>query len=293
MIDIAIATYSQLPNLDPDDLLLAQELEVLGARVIPAIWDDPAQDWGRCDLCVVRSTWDYHKAPDVFLRWVSETSGKTALLNPAEILRWNSHKFYLRELEGAGVPVVPTFWLNRGDDVNLTELLDWLSWTDAVIKPAHGASSDGVLRVLPDRRELAEEYLNSLLIRQDVLVQPYLDTVSTYRERALVFIAGEFSHSVAKMPFMHAGSDLAKRALLPPGASGEVPVKATREEISVASRALDASPQGHVFARVDVLNDGTTPRVLEVEMIEPTLYLYARPDAAKALARTIFERVPH
>jgi glutathione synthase/RimK-type ligase-like ATP-grasp enzyme len=288
-VRIAIATCSQLPTLDPDDRLLVQALEGLGARVTPVIWNGGTTVREVYDVCIVRSTWDYHKDPEGFLHWVSETSTKTSLLNPPELLRWNAHKCYLNELEGAGVPVVPTYWLLRGQKTDLSELLNWLGWSNAVIKPAHGASGDGIQRVHPENREVAQEHLTSLIAREDVLVQPYLSTVSTHYERALVFVAGEFSHAVSKMPFMHSGSDLAKRATLPPGASGEVPVKATEQEISVAARALEVSPQGHVFARVDVVHDGVTPRVLEVEMIEPTLYFYAEPSAAEKLARAILE----
>jgi glutathione synthase/RimK-type ligase-like ATP-grasp enzyme len=123
--------------------------------------------------------------------------------------------------------------------------------------------------------------------QQDALLQPYLPTISSHHERALVFIAGEFSHAVRKMPFMHAGSDVSLRANRAPGATGESPVEATEAEIAVAIRALEASPAGHVFARVDIVNDGWSPRVLEVEMIEPTIYLYACPAAAEKLAEAV------
>jgi glutathione synthase/RimK-type ligase-like ATP-grasp enzyme len=289
MINVAIATCSQLPELDPDDLLFAQAVERLGARVTAAIWNDTAVDWGSSELCVVRSTWDYHRDATRFLAWVDDVGGKTALLNPPEILRWNSHKFYLRELHEAGVATVPTFWLRRGDAPDLGDLLDWLGWPEAVIKPAHGASADGVLHVRPGELGSAQVYLNSLIEQQDALVQPFLATISTYHERALVFIAGEFSHAVEKMPFMHANLDLAQRSRLPPGAAGEVPVEATADEISLGRRALEACPPGHIFARVDVVHDGVRLRVLEIEMIEPTLYFYARPAAAEELARVVVE----
>jgi glutathione synthase/RimK-type ligase-like ATP-grasp enzyme len=289
MTRVAIATCAQLPNLDPDDRLLAQELASLGARVTPAVWNDVAIDWGDVDVCVLRSTWDYHKDPATFLRWVDDASSRTTLVNPPELLRWNSHKFYLKELESVGIAIVPTVWLHRGRTIDLEELLRWLKWPEAVIKPAHGASADGILHVGTQQRVHAQSYLQSLLDRQDVLLQPYLTTISTYPERSLVFIAGRYSHAVTKMPFMHADSDLAQRTRLRPGAAGEMPVEATQDEVSLAARALDASPQGHVYARVDLVLDGASHRVLEVELIEPTLYLHARPSAAQALARAIVE----
>jgi glutathione synthase/RimK-type ligase-like ATP-grasp enzyme len=291
VIDIIIATCAQLPDLDPDDQFLARALEDLGAHVTPAVWEDAGVDWGRAAVCVVRSTWDYHKNHESFSRWVDDTCARTRLLNPPHIVHWNKHKFYLRELERAGVAIVPTFWLKRHETIGLSDLLGWLDWPEAVIKPAYGASADGVRRVgtHPDDRDRAQSYLTSLLYKQDALLQPYLSTIATHQERALVFIDGEYSHAVAKMPFMHANSDLARRACLPPGASGEVAVEATTEEISLATQALEVAPQGHIFARVDLVRNGGMPCVLEVELIEPTLYFYAHLQAARTLAGVIIE----
>jgi glutathione synthase/RimK-type ligase-like ATP-grasp enzyme len=293
MIDCFIATCAQLPALDPDDRLFAQALTDLGVRVTAAVWDDPAVDWERADVCVVRSTWDYHMSPGAFASWIDAVSTRTCLLNPAHVTRWNAHKFYLRDLEERGIPIVPTMWLSRDSVVYLDALLDRAQWPEAVIKPAYGASADGILRVGPrglDRR-VGQLHLDQLLAQQDVLVQPYLASLADRHERALVFIAGEYSHAVTKTPFMHANLDTARRAQLPPGASGELPVRATPAEIEAASRALGAAPEGHVFARVDIVPDDDTVRIMEVELIEPTLYLYADEGAAHKLAVAILARV--
>jgi glutathione synthase/RimK-type ligase-like ATP-grasp enzyme len=292
-LDVVIATCAQLPQLDPDERFLVRALEALGASVTPIVWNDVAPNWTAAELCVVRSTWDYHRNMDSFLRWIATSRNKTILLNPPDVLIWNSHKFYLRDLERAGIEIVPTFWAKRGEAIDLGGLLSWLGWPEAVIKPAFGASADGIFHVVSRALEElthAQAHLNSLLDQQDVLLQPFLTSVATHHERALVFIDGNFSHAVTKFPFMHANADLAQRAHLPPGAAGETPVRATEEEICLATRALDVAPQGHVFARVDIIRNGTNPCVLEVELIEPTLYFYAEPSAAQTLARAIVER---
>jgi glutathione synthase/RimK-type ligase-like ATP-grasp enzyme len=293
MIECIIATCGDLPELDPDDRLFATALADLGVKVTPGVWDDPSVDWGATDFCVIRSTWDYHKHHAAFARWIEFVSSKTRLFNPAHAVRWNAHKFYLRDLESRGIPVVPTAWLERGSRVELHQLLDGAGWQHAVIKPAYGASSDGVLRVGTDRidRERGQAYLTRLLAEQDVLVQPYLDTISVDHERALVFIDGKYSHAVTKTPFMHANADLARRSQYPPGVSGELPVEATGEEVAAACRALEAGPDGHVYGRVDVVRDGGAIRVMEVELIEPTLYFCMQAGAAQKLARAILERV--
>ena len=289
----AIVTCAQLPDLDPDDRLLSQALVELGARVSAQVWSDPNADWNSANVCVIRSTWDYHKQPAEFDRWIKAVSKITCLLNPADVVRWNSHKFYLRDLERRGIPIVPTIWVERGEVVELGSLLNRAGWPEAVIKPAFGASADGIFRIGPGDFELgrAELQFRQLLQDQDVLVQPYLSTISEQLERALVFIDGKYSHAVTKLPFMHANSDLALRSHHPPGASGEIPVQATTKEIDVATHALAEAPSGHVYARVDIVEDSGSLRVMEVELIEPTLYLYAHAPAAGNLARAILARI--
>ena len=292
MISCLFATCEELPGFDPDDELAARALTELGVRVRPAVWTDAGVDWGEADVCVLRSTWDYHRRPKEFARWVDEVARLTHLVNPPAVVRWNAHKFYLRDLQSKGVSVVPSEFLERGSSAGLSELLERRKWNEAVIKPAHGASAHGVMHVRRDGARVREgdEYLRALLQTGDAIVQPYLESIATHHERALVFIEGRYSHAVTKAPFMHANARLGDRAGMPPGASGEVPVAAAPEEIEVASAALRASPPGHVYARVDVVRDDDGRScILEVELIEPTLYLYADPAAPSRLAHALLE----
>ncbi|HKE35977.1 MAG TPA: hypothetical protein VKB39_01005 [Candidatus Baltobacteraceae bacterium] len=293
MITCLFATCEELPGFDPDDELAAHALAELGVRVRPAVWTDAAVDWGAADLCVLRSTWDYHRQPNEFYRWVDAVSQRTHLINPPAVVRWNAHKFYLRDLQKCGVPIVASEFLERGAVVRLAELMQRRNWQEVVLKPAHGASAHGVMHVRREAAQVSEgdAYLRELLSAGDAIVQPYLESIATHHERALAFIDGTFSHAVTKAPFMHAHARLGDRAGMPPGASGEVPVEATDEEIAVASAALRASPPGHVYARVDLVRDDEGQLcILEVELIEPTLYLYADPSAPSRLARAIVER---
>lgn len=289
MIRCIVATCSQLPDLDPDDHVLVGALTALGASVRAEVWDDPSVDWGASDVCVVRSTWDYHKRYDEFARWVDYVSLKTIILNAAPVLRWNSHKFYLRDLQNRDVPIVPTIWLRQGSTSAIVELFEDVGWCEAVIKPSYGASSDGIMRVRRRTADLekGQEYMDSLLQYQDVLLQQYIPTLAMDPERALVFIDGRYSHAVTKAPFMHADADLRVRARRPAGSSGEKPISATREEIAFATTALSAAPTGHIYGRVDIIRHAGSLRVMEVELIEPTLYFFADPDAAAKLANAV------
>ena len=105
---IALATAREVADLDPEGRLLAAELRSQGATVEPAVWDDEDVDWGAFDLVVVRSTWDYASRVAEFLTWAEHVSALTRIENSAPLLRWTTDKHYLRDLERAGVPVVPS-----------------------------------------------------------------------------------------------------------------------------------------------------------------------------------------
>jgi glutathione synthase/RimK-type ligase-like ATP-grasp enzyme len=138
---IALATCSRLPEPDPDQRPLLDALRSLGADAQMLAWDDPAADWDRLDLCVIRSTWNYHNQLPEFLAWARRTSRKTTLLNPLEIVRWNCDKRYLKELEASGIRTIPTEYYPRDGKRGLRKILAERGWTDVVIKPRVSASS--------------------------------------------------------------------------------------------------------------------------------------------------------
>jgi glutathione synthase/RimK-type ligase-like ATP-grasp enzyme len=195
------------------------------------------------------------------------------------------HKGYMRDLAARGVPIVPTAIVKRRTPLDLAAFLRARAWSDAIVKPAHGAATLGVRRVesSPASVALAQRHVDALLADVDVLVQPFLRSVTVYRERALVFIDGEYSHAATKEPFQ--GLEHAGRA-------GERPVTATVEEIALGRRALSAIPGDHLYARVDLVrNDSGEPVVIEVELIEPSLFLAMHPPAATRLAAGLAKRL--
>lgn len=281
MIDCTFATYGALPDLDPDDRLALDALRALGLHVEAAVWNDPRVDWAQTRACVLRSTWDYPLHIARFGRWIDEVSAMTSLWNPAPAIKWNSHKFYLRDLEARGVPIVPSAWVRKGDAFDLASLMRERAWSECVVKPVHGAGTVGVRRVGPTQAAVAEGHAHAarLLGEQDVLVQPYLRSVGEYPERALVFIDDAYSHAVSKTPF---------QALLPAGEAGEELVVATGAEIEVAARAMAAVRGRLLYGRVDLVRDDAgAPVVIELELIEPSLFLGMHPSAADAFARAI------
>ncbi|MCX2185040.1 hypothetical protein KV205_31690 [Streptomyces sp. SKN60] len=267
---IAIVTSDAGIEYDVDLPLIVDALRADGLTVETVLWDAPAAAWERFDLAVIRSTWDYVERLDDFLVWADTTGVRTRLWNPAPVIRWNSDKHYLRALAQREVAVVPTRFLEPGTQFTPA---DFTQADGVVVKPSVSAGALDTARYEPGRHEDAARHAQMLLNQgRSVMVQPYLPRVAE-GERALIFIGGGFSHAIRKDPL-----------LTEPGVIdndrvphlGVAPYQPTKEEIRTALAALAAipSPKAPLFARVDlVLNNIGEPVVLELELIEPNLFL--------------------
>ncbi|MBB4662982.1 ATP-grasp domain-containing protein [Conexibacter arvalis] len=286
---IALATCEELPDLDPDDRLLADALRALDAEVAAPVWDDPAVEWGAFDLVLVRSPWDYHLKRAAFVAWAKEVAGVTALRNPADVIGWNTDKTYLRTLAERGVETVPTIWLPHGEPAPaLAELLAERGWAgrEAIVKPTIGLGSSGLMRVpAGDPAGDGAAHLRGLLADGDAMVQPFLPSLEREGELSLLFCDGELSHAVRKRP--PAGEFRVQPNF---GAVAEA-ARPTAEQVELARRTLAAaSDVPPLYGRVDlVAGDDDQPLVMELELVEPTLYLAAAPGAAERFARAVLD----
>jgi len=196
MLDIAVATSGDYPDLDEDSVPLLDALRSLGLRCEPRVWDsgfDPAA----ARMCLIRSTWDYDSRREEFLAWARDTNDQATLLPSLETVIWNTDKRYLSDLEARGVEVVPTVWLSRGD--RLSEVMAARGWERAVVKPAVAAGSRGLIRVGLAEAPSAQPAADALLERGTVLVQPFLSSVESDGELSLLFADGELTHAVRKL----------------------------------------------------------------------------------------------
>ncbi|MEU5989342.1 hypothetical protein ABZ806_10210 [Spirillospora sp. NPDC047418] len=279
---IAFATCAWLPGGSDDVRDLIGALAPLGVEAEPVIWDGDA-DWSRYDLVVIRSTWDYTARRDRFVAWAESLP---RVLNPADVIRWNTDKRYLRDLAGAGLPVVPTRW--DPDDIPS-------DWPEYVIKPAVSVGSGDTARWGPGEEERARAHLRSLReAGRTVMVQPYLPAVDSAGETALVFCDGEYSHAGRKAQILTAGAGV-QGSVRGDATRGRVTAAtATEAELDVAARALAAVPGGAdlLYARVDLIPgpDGA-PLIIELELTEPNLYLHHGPGSAERFAKAIAARL--
>lgn len=279
---VVCVTCEALPEPDPDEPLLRAAVEAEGGEYALAAWDGPPFEWERADLVVPRSTWNYYERPDAFLAWARRVASVTRLLNPLAVIEANIDKGYLVALERAGVPIVPTELVRRGDPRSLASIAEARGWRDLVIKPAIGARSWGNLRVGAADLARGEAHLTALLAERDVLVQPYLTAVEDHGERSLIWIDGALTHSIRKEPrFGDAPEQVSEVAMpLPDGAPAIV-------DAALATQA----PHELLYARVDVVPDPTGRLVvMELELVEPSLFFAQDPAALARFARALVRR---
>jgi len=282
MPKLAFATCAAFAHGHQDDLEAAR---LTGAE--PRVWDDPAVDWERYDLVVVRSTWDYSAKLGRFLEWADRV-GARRLRNPPELIRFNADKRYLTELH---VPTVPTSVLEPGAPLPTYE-------GEIVIKPNVSAGGRDTGRFPVQAREQALALVADIHASgRAALVQPYLQGVDRDGEHAVVFIAGEVSHVLHKRPVLR-GPGVAPLADFAHGPAAVMlepdlvsAASATDAQLRLARRALEQISRRFgtpLFARVDMVpGPDQSPVVIELEAIEPCLYLNLAPGAARRFAQAV------
>jgi hypothetical protein len=287
-----------LPDLDPDDVPLVEALAERGVEATAAVWDDPDVDWTSFDLVVVRSTWDYSARQDEFISWARSVP---RLANDAEVIAWNTDKYYLKTMGEMGVPIVRTLWLDPDRHLTSQAIHTRLpAHGDYVIKPTVSAGARDTARYQENTAQARGEAIlharELLRSGRHVMVQPYLNQVDVAGETALIFVDGTFSHAVRKSAMLSRGHRPTQGLY-----QEEVmrTVEATEAELALADRALEAArtvlggaADHMLFARVDLLpGDDGEPILLELELTEPSLFFAKSPGALDRFADALVARV--
>ena len=273
--------------LTESDRVLAEALRRRGAEAIAAPWDEIAANrLEGGDLVCIRSTWDYFLGRDgEFRRWLESFSSEPGrLVNPPETALWNLDKIYLRELHTSGVPIPETRWVEPGDPSAVNETLEKLDWERAVVKPrvcggGHGTHRVGARAVLQDG-DLVSAFASG------ALVQEYVGEIETRGEISLIYLAGQFSHSIVKRT---ARGDFRVQSQF--GGTVE-PIEATPALREFGADVLHRAARPWVYARVDVVERPAGPVLMELEILEPDLFFLQRPEAAEILAEELIARAP-
>jgi glutathione synthase/RimK-type ligase-like ATP-grasp enzyme len=278
---IAIATsISDDVNLDPDAQLLLDALDGAGLQGSMCVWNDPSIDWADFDLTVIRSTWDYTRDRDGYLTWAR---GIERLLNPYPIIEYSTDKHYLGDLEARGYRIVPSSFCDVGEEPQFPD-------GRFVVKPTVGAGSIDAEKYGPEDHELAAAHVRVLHASgRDAMIQPYVSSIDDDGERALVFIDGTFSHAMTKGAMLNTAAD-DRDALF------------RREQMSRSEAEPDAVEfgeavlregffRGILYARVDLVKVPDGWAIMELELVEPSLFLAYEESAPRRLAEAIRSRL--
>jgi glutathione synthase/RimK-type ligase-like ATP-grasp enzyme len=293
-LKIALVTARPARGLDEDEPPLNMALQKAGVDVEIAEWDDPKVDWGSFDAVLLRSAWDYAERVSEFIAWVERASALTHVLNPLQLVRWNTDKHYLAELAAAGAAVVPSTFIEPGDDPSavLRRFLEaHPQSSEFVVKPAVGAGSRDTQRHRRTEFDAALAHAKRLLDSgRSVLLQPYLARVDKQGETALMFFEGRFSHAIRKGPLLPPGG-AATGALF--AAESITPRVPGDDEMRLAQKVVSLVPFGApLYARVDLIRDDAgAPCLLELEMTEPSLFFVHAAESAETFAAAVMRWV--
>jgi glutathione synthase/RimK-type ligase-like ATP-grasp enzyme len=278
LLRVALATSARWPQLAPEESSLIPELASRGLDARPAVWSDPSIDWSQFDRVVIRSCWDYHRRLDEFLRWIDLVP---SLCNPAHVIRWNSHKSYLLELAKKGVRIPRTALMTRGvaEDVDPAMTAGRL-----IVKPAVSASAYETH--LFDSFDEARGIVGRLASDHDVIIQEFVPEVVEEGEWSLIYFARQFSHAVHKAP--KSGDFRVQQEHGGSASHG----KASPGLLRAAESALNMVEGELCYARVDLVDTSRGPLLMELELIEPSLFLATDPDATRRFADAIVHATP-
>ncbi len=298
MKTIALVTAVAATGHDEDLAPLRQACASAGLHARIVAWDDATVSWGRFDAALLRSPWDYTERLAEFLGWCRHVEQVTRLINPLAVVRWNTDKHYLAELAAAAVPVVPTVFVEP-DAEPLEALQAFLAAEDAeefVVKPAVSAGARDTQRYSRAQDFAAGNHIARLLEQgRSVMLQPYQSSVDSAGEAALIYFDGKFSHAIHKGALLrpdqpatttpHASGDIAPR-------QAEPPERQLAEQVLVALQQLLTLEQPPAYARIDLIQDDAgQPRLLELELTEPSLFFAHAPGSAELFAANLFRHL--
>lgn len=271
-----------LRNILNDDRLLSDALAGRGLSSVRVDWSDASVDWESFKLAVFRTTWDYFDRFPEFTAWLKRAEREVRFINDATTAWWNLDKHYLGDLERRGVAIVPSIYREAGSTETLPELLARSGWDEAVLKPCVSGAARHTYRVNAGTAAALQVQIASVLAGEAFILQPFVRDIQVGGERSLMVLDGVATHAVQKVP--KAGDF---RVQDDHGGTWS-PYEPTVEEIAFAQQAIAAVDPRPAYGRVDIVrgNDGHI-QLMELELIEPELWLRSKPEAATRFAAAI------
>jgi len=282
-MNIGLVTYEDLPNLSPSDqglIPLFAEQEIFAK---PVVWNRTDVNWSRFDYLILRSVWDSHLKSEGFSHWLSYLEAHDIkIFNPVSLVKYNLHKFYLRDLQEKGIDIIPTIFIPSSPSLDLDEVTA-RNWKQAVIKPAISAGSYLTERFFIHELNLVQTKYQSISKERDLLVQEFIPEILDFGEISLVYFNRKFSHGVRKTPV---NGDFRVQIQYGGIIVPFVPEQKLKEQ---AERILSTFPGEILYGRVDGVMYKGKFLVMEVELIEPDLYFEFGEGSRKRLVDSFIE----
>jgi glutathione synthase/RimK-type ligase-like ATP-grasp enzyme len=269
-------------NILRDDHYLQEALNEIGVSSVRVDWARGDVDWSRFKCAVFRTTWDYFERISEFNDWLNKVQDETVLLNDVSLIRWNLDKHYLADLTHLGIPVVETEYIEKGTKINLQQLLEEKGLTEGIIKPCISGAARHTYRISHKNACEIQPVIEELLTSESFLFQPFIEDVVKTGEDTLMVIDGRFTHAVRKV------AKTGDFRVQDDHGGTVYRYNPAKEQVELAERAIALCNPAPAYGRVDMVrdNDGRWA-IMELELIEPELWLRHHPPAAKYFARVI------
>ena len=283
---LALITYSGLPHGAESERLMLPYLAAANVETQIVDWRSAGTHFSKFDLIVLRSCWDYHLRTAEFIDWLQRVAQATPVLNAADTVLWNHNKFYLREVEVLGIGIAPTIFINGSSPMTPSAWREIRSWNKSVVKPAVSASAhktwlfDSV--AVPDADEL-----KSKMEGEAFLIQQFIPEIETHGEISFIYVDGAYSHAVQKRP---AAGDF--RVQKEHGGSADLfnPSAALLDQTNHIAATVP-QVRDSLYCRIDAIARNGKLVLMELELIEPELFLGLAEGAAERFAKAIVRRV--
>jgi glutathione synthase/RimK-type ligase-like ATP-grasp enzyme len=278
-------SYATSTEVDEDELLekILKEVEIAFNF---EVWSDPKVDWKKYSLLLIKSPWDYFDRYTEFLTWchsVQELGIPT--LNSMETILWNSDKWYLKEIQQKGFPIVPTHYLRKQEPFDLGNFFTDFDTDKLIIKPTVSGGSKNTLKLQKESWREKQEMIAALLNQEDFMVQPFVEEVAKTGEYSYIFFNREFSHAVLKSP--KKGEFRVQHFF-----GGTIhQVSPTPDQLEYLQKLVDTFANDTLYARVDGVWTEGVFYLMELELIEPYLFLFTSAKAMENYKKALLERI--
>lgn len=281
----AFLTTKNLEDFFIYDDLVKPHLAALGWQVDDVSWHDNNINYAQYNMVIVRSTWDYQAYASEFMHTLERiNSAGTQLENPLALMQWNVSKAYLRDLENQGVAILPTLWFETFNSKEILAAFKHFSVTEIIIKPLVSANADFTYRLTEEDFLFQQQSIKSELGNRSIMVQAFEKSILEQGEYSLFYFDGQYSHTINKRP---ASGDFRVQE----EHGGQLfTVAPSQGMLELAERTLAALPHNALYARVDMLETAKGFAIIEVELIEPSLYFNMDEESPKRFAQAIVNR---